>query len=400
MRHRSLLSLLVGQEELRAAGKDGHRILNICMKNRIVYRDLTLNDEGEIILWCSHYMSYILRRECDREGIKIKRTDYVGLPRLVNRYKRRAGLFIGMVLAIILILLADNYVWDIRISGNENITYSQLTDLLSDCGLRVGSKLLELDVDEIETYVTLRDKRVSWIAINIVGTHANVQIRETGEEPSENTPVKPSNLIATRDGQIEYLELFGGNPMVRVGDTVRKGDLLVSGVWDSNHYGFLITRSSGKVFAKTKREFTVSVPFEYTKKMPTERKLTEKYLIFFSKEIKLFKKGGNEGAECDTIECVSAVRYFNGDRLPIGVRSVYRIYYEEESLRYSDEEAMEIAYYRLSRLIEAELPEGQILSKRIDCEITEDEYILHCTVTAVEDIALMQEFDYSADVGN
>ena len=400
MRHRSLLSLLVGQEELRAAGNDGHRILNICMKNRIVYRDLTVNDEGELILWCSHYMSYILRRECARERVNIKRTDAVGLPRLLLCYKHRAGLFLGMLLAMVLILLADNYVWDIRISGNERVTYSQLTDVLSDCGLRVGSRLSELDVDEIETYVTLQDKRVSWIAINIVGTHANVQIRETGDEPSENIPVKPSNLIATRDGQIEYLELFGGNPVVRVGDTVRKGDLLVSGVWDSNHYGFLVTRSSGKVFAKTKREFTVTVPFEYTQKMPAERKLSEKYLIFFSKEIKLFKKGGNEGAVCDTIECVSAVRYFNGDRLPIGIRSVYNVFYEEERSRYSDEDAMNIAYYRLSRLIEAELPEGQILSKRIDCEITNSEYILHCTVTAVEDIALMQEFDYSSDVGN
>jgi similar to stage IV sporulation protein len=345
-------------------------------------------------------MSYILRRECVGEKVDIKRVRAVGLPQLLNRYKHRAGLFVGMILATVLILISDNYVWDIRISGNERVTYSQLTDVLSNCGLRVGSRLSELDVDEIETYVTLRDKRVSWIAINIVGTHANVQIRETGYESSENIPVKPSNLIAARDGQIEYLELFGGNPIVRVGDTVRKGDLLVSGVWDSNHYGFLVTRSGGKVFARTKREFTVRVPFEYTKKTPTERKLTEKYLIFFSKEIKLLKKGGNEGAVCDTIECVSAVRYFNGDRLPVGIKNVYKVFYEEESLRYSNEDAMNIAYYRLSRLIDAELPEGQILSKRIDCEITDEEYILHCTVTVIEDIAMMQEFDYLSDAGN
>ena len=141
-------------------------------------------------------------------------------------------------------------------------------------------------------------------------------------------------------------------------------------------------------------EFTVNVPFEYTQKTSVERELIEKSLIFFSKEIKVFKKGGNEGAGCDTIECVSAVRYFNGDRLPIGIKSVYRIACLEETLRYTDEEAMNIAYYRLSRLIGAELSEGQILSKQIICEMTDDEYVLHCTVTAVENIALMQEFDY------
>lgn len=400
MRHRSLHSFISGQEQLSVSGKDGHKILNICMKSRIVYRDLELNDMGEMTLWCSHYMSYLLRRECAEAGIEIRRIKAIGVPRLIVKYRSRPGFFIGMVIALMLIVISNNYVWDIRISGNESVTYSQVADLLSECGLRVGSCLNALDIDEIETYVALRDKRISWIAINIVGTHANVQIRESGEQPDEAESTKPSNLVAVRDGQIEYLEIFGGNPVVRVGDTVRKGDLLVSGVWDSNHYGFLITRSSGKVFAKTNREFTVSVPFENIKKTAVKREIIEKYLIFFSKEIKVFKKGGNDGGVCDTIERVSAVRCFDGDRLPIGVRSVYRVYYEEESFRYSDEEAMEIAYYRLSRLIEAELSESQIISKRMDCEITDSEYILHCTLTVIENIAEMQEFDYLYEKGN
>jgi similar to stage IV sporulation protein len=258
----------------------------------------------------------------------------------------------------------------------------------------VGAKISELDVDAIETRTLIECKKLSWITINIQGTYANIQIREAGKRPNEILGAKPSNLVATRDGQIDRLELFSGNAMVRHGDVVKKGDILVSGVWDSNHYGMFITRSSGKVFARTKREFRVEIPFEYERKTVKESKIKAKYLIFFSKEIKVFENAGNIGVSCDTIESVENLRFFNGDRLPMGTRTVRSISYETETLRYSEAEAIEIAYYRLREIMEAELSGAELLKKSIACEITDSAYILYCTVECIENIAEMQEFEY------
>ncbi len=400
MRHNSPFLLLLGQNEFSANTADSAAILNICMKNRTVYRDLTVNEDGRLSLWCTPLTSYILKRECSQKGIELRLEKRRGLPKLLRKQKHRWGLLLGAVLSFILILVSDNYIWDIRFEGNDAIGYRELADILNDNGLYVGSKINELDVDEIETLTLLDCDKISWIAINIIGTHANIEVRAAGEKPKEESPVKPSNLIAARDGVIDHLELFGGNAVVRAGDTVRAGDILVSGVWDSNHYGLFVTRSSGKVYARTERTFRVEIPFEYEKKVLKETKTDLKSLIFFSKEIKLFKNGGNDGSSCDTIESVNTLHLPDGSRLPLGTRTVKTLIYETSTERYTENEAMEAAYYRLARLIDQELSDGQILKKRIEYEITDDAYILICTVTAVENIAVMQEFEFSPSEGS
>ena len=82
-----------------------------------------------------------------------------------------------------------------------------------------------------------------------------------------------------------------------------------------------------------------------------------------------------------------------GARVPIGVRRVTSVAYTVSNEKYTPEEAMEIAYYRLERMIGAELPNAQLLHKKIETEIGESAYILLCTVKCVEDIAEVAEFD-------
>ncbi len=395
MRHNSIGALLVGQIKFSSDEKNSAKLLNICMRSRIVYRDLTTYG-GRVELWCSPYMSYILVSECKKAGVELKKEAERGLPTFLLRYRSRVGLLIGAILASLIIAASDDYIWDIRLEGNERVTYTELVETLRECGLYAGSRISELDVDEIETQTILSCPDISWIAVNIIGTHANVEIREVGERPLKKEEIKPSNLVAARDGVIDRVELFSGNPAVRAGDVVRAGDILASGVWDSNHYGFFVTRSSGKVYARTTRHFTVEIPLEYEKKTPNGRETASKYLIFFSKEIKLFEKGGNVGASCDTIEREDTVRLFSEARLPIGIRREERIYYSTEVCRYTENEAMELAYFKMARLIEASIGDGDVLKKAFEYEITDERYILHCTLTAIEDIALVREFEFDS----
>ena len=177
MRRSSPYLFLMGQNQLVFADSDAVRILNLCMKARIVYRDPEMTGDGRFSIWCTPFMSYALIHECRREGIEVNVCRKTGLPHLFEKYKSRVGLFLGAACAMMIMIMADDYIWDIRITGNESVSYTELITALSECGLSVGSKIRELDVDAIETRTVLECKKISWITINLQGTYANVQIR-------------------------------------------------------------------------------------------------------------------------------------------------------------------------------------------------------------------------------
>lgn len=392
MRRPSPIGFLLGRVEFRASLEDGAKLLNLFREYGIDYRDFGEDGEGGVRFTVGTVGAFMTSAVCRKRGMKIEKTGSVGMPSLFYRYRRRCGLAVGAVIAFALILLSDDYLWDIRVEGNESVTYSYVVDALAESGFRVGARLDALDIDRTETLVLIGSDEISWMSINMNGTVAEVQIREA-VTPPEKAELRPANIIAARDGQIEYFELVSGEPVVKEGSAVRKGELLVSGVRDEKSGGFTVGRAEGKVFAVTERTFSVSVPLEYERKTVAESRTVGKYVIFFAKELKIFKRDIPNGENCDTIDTASVFRFFGGARLPIGIRTEKEVYYVTSAERYSNEEAMDIAYYRLSRELERELSDACIIKKTITSELTEDAYILNCTVRCIENIGQTAEFD-------
>lgn len=392
MRRMTPFDLVFGRYGFKASLADGARLLNLFRMYGIVYRDFGEDGEGNVCFTVGLVARFEVISVCRKNRINIEKTRAFGVPHLLYSYRKRWGLAVGAIIAAFIMLVSDDYLWDIRVTGNEKLTYSYVVEALAENGFSVGSRLDGLDIDRTETLTLLNSEGISWMSINMNGTVAEVQIRESAEPP-EKTEMRPANIIAARDGQIEYFEIFSGEPAVKAGSAVRRGDLLVSGVRDRKNGGFSLTRAEGRVFALTERHFEVSVPLEYSRKTVKESRTVGKYINFFSKEIKIFKRDTPNGENCDTIDNVEVLRFFGGVKLPIGIRTVSAIISEEKTERRTDAEAMEIAYYQLSREMDRELSEAQILKKTVEFELTEDSYILRCTVRCIENIGQISEFD-------
>ena len=394
MKRPSFFAFLFGKEELRASISDAPKLLNLFMEYGVVYRDFREDGEGGVRFCLSPFSSAAVLTLCEKKKIEIERTGAAGVPRLMYKYRKRWGLAVGALFAIAIIFMSGRCLWDIRVTGNDKVTYTEVVEALAASGFSIGDRLDTLDIDRTETLVLLNSDKISWITINMTGTCAEVQIREA-ELPNEKEPTRPANIVASRDGQVEYVELFSGSAVVNEGSVVRKGDLLISGVRDSNSDGYSITRASGKVFAITEREFEIEVPFEYEKKSAGKQKNIELYITFFSKEIKIFKRNNPNSVNCDTIDMEEGFRFFGGVRLPFGVRRVVEVSTETEMGRYTDPEAMELAYYKLNREIEDTIPDAQILKKTITSEQREDALVLRCKIRCIENIGQTVEFDFS-----
>lgn len=393
----------VGYRVLSAPPAYAAALLELCRRFEMVYDDFGYTDDGGISLRMPLPAARRLEVLCVQAGIPVSRGTGGGLPFLARRLWGRAGLVVGLILGVLLLLGAQSVVWDIRISGNEQVSDRSIEETLAACGFGVGTSLRGFEADKLENDVLMRDGRLAWISVNRKGTVAYVEVREKVPRPDEGAK-EPCDIVAAHSGVIQRVELEAGNVRVAAGQTVDAGEVLVSGLYDSEQMGIRFTAAKARVFARTHRVLTVTIPLSYEQKVyaipgdggehTTKSGICqEKIVNFFGNHIKFSKKTGNPGAFCDTIESEKVYGLAGGVGFPISLRTVWYMPYTVTTATRTLQEAEELAYYELARRIAA-LPGGaELISKTITVHHGSDALTLTCTLTCIEDIGCVRPIE-------
>ncbi len=368
------------------------QLLDLCMYESIPYSDFcAYNDHVTLCFRLTAYKK--LWKQARERGIEYKIIQRRGLPFLLGRYRYRFGLYLGILLSATLIFLSQRFIWSIEVVGNESLSSHEVREVLSHHGFSVGSYIPSANTDRIENKILIESDTISWISINIIGTVAEVQIREREEPPCESVVTKPANLVAAKSGVIEDVRIFRGNTVVASGQYVKKGDLLVSGLFDSVQVGFRFTRAAGEVYARTVEEFYIEIPYEYEGKVYTGQEYSNKYLNFFDYSMNISKKGGNEGAFYDKIDIVENCDLFFGIKTPFSLRTERFLEYKTVSMTRTRSGAEELAYFELESRLAKLSEDATMLKKTVTPYAKDDRFILHCVIVLIEDIAEVSEFD-------
>ena len=96
--------------------------MNLCMQMGLQYRSFQWQEDGSIRICCSAASARRLVAACQRSGIDAKIVACRGLPRFLAQIGQRAGLMVGAVLALALIVLSGLFVWDVQVEGNVSLT--------------------------------------------------------------------------------------------------------------------------------------------------------------------------------------------------------------------------------------------------------------------------------------
>ena len=368
-------------------------LLNLCMYHCIPYSDFCAeSDRVTMVFRLAAFRQ--MKKEADTRGISYKVEKRRGLPVFLEKYKSRVGLYLGLVCAIALVLLSHRFIWEIEITGNESITSQEVVELLREHGFSVGSYIPAVNTDKIENRILIDSERISWMSINIIGTHAEVQVREYEKsKKKQEIGVIGANIVAVKSGLIEDVRVYQGNVVVSSGMYVEKGDLLVSGLYDSERVGFRYTRASGEVMARTTSEFLIEIPYEYVGFEYTGAQYYDKYLNFFDYSINISKNSGNLDVFCDKIDMVENCCLWGRIRTPFSWHTVKYSEYTEKTMYRTQAEAEELAYFELARTLSQMADDSIILRKTIVPRVNEDSFSIFCTVVAIENIAETSEFE-------
>lgn len=382
---------LGGYKCFKVKREDAPELMNICMRFGYVYRESHF-EEGALFFKVSLAVSGRLKKKCEERQIELILVREYGIPAILSRYRHRYGVAAGILLFAAIIFFSGRVVWDIRVNGNDKLSEAQVISELRACGFSIGQVRSRVDTGALENRVMIYSEDIAWISVNIVGTVAEVEIREreVGEESEEYAA---SNIVAARDGEIERFEDTRGNIILNIGERVREGELIISGLYDSQTQGIRYTNARGRVYARTERQIDIEIPLKYDKKVYTGRVFTEKYLVFFEKEIKFYGNSGNSYPSCDTIDMVEYLDILSGGELPVGIRTVKYIEYEYKAAQRTEEQAAELGFYKLRCETSALSKEAELLRKNTHTEITDTAYLIKCRIECIEDIAKSKKIE-------
>ncbi|PKR79028.1 hypothetical protein CEY16_04565 [Halalkalibacillus sediminis] len=170
---------------------------------------------------------------------------------------RMASYVLGTFFALFLLFALSNVIWKVEIVGGSPESRFEVSQLIDQLGLKQGNWVqASEDISTVEREVMNQIEKISYIGINRTGTTFLIKIKEQSinePDPDEH----PSNLIASKSGTIHSMFITNGRPLAKVNDTVKKGDILVTG--ELSEEGEDFTYSEGDILAEVWYNIDVTI---------------------------------------------------------------------------------------------------------------------------------------------
>ncbi len=380
------LHWLFGEVGLKFKNEDKQKVFLVISMIDTPFRKLEYGKEYfSIRIPLIYYKS--MRSVCESEALTFEKTKVFGIPSLIYRYRKRVGLLLGFLLASAMIWLSGKVIWCVRVEGNSTVPDKEIIDTLESLGCGVGDMYENIDFDRLHNSFLMECKDIAWIAVNMNGNHANVEVRETekGEKEEEGGFY---NIIASESGQIERIAEIEGKPVIQRFDTVVKGELLISGAISyKQETQSRFESAAGSVFAKVNRSFEVKVPVNREVRVYTGDKREENTVRFFKLRINLFRKCGISYELCDKITVYKQIHLFDTVPLPL---YLHKTVYSEYSLKntvLTEKEVRDLAIAEYRRRLTEVLGDAELISKSVTEDFDGEYFTVNCEIYCLADIA-------------
>lgn len=376
---------LFGYLYLRVSAPNPEKLLNLCAAKGIgIWR---VSVKKNIVYFKIGIQSFKKLRIYKRKiPCKIHITKKVGFPFFIARNKKRYGMLCGFALFIAIIYFMSGCVWNICINGNKNIKSSEILAALNQIGIYEGARIKNIDPEDKRNELLLAQKGLSWAAINIEGSKLTVDVSETKQvEEKENFA---SNFISVEDGIIKKIEVKNGITEVKVGDTVQKGQLLVSGIREYDDGRVSFVRSMGNIYAEVDYSFETVQPLKVTEFIKTGELEKRKILYFYGLKIPLFLGGVEQPyITVDERQKISS----GASYLPIKIIS--RRFYKTKETTYllKREQAEKRAIKNAEKKVEKLVDNGEILAKKHTAELEGENIKIKTEIKCLKDIVFEEK---------
>lgn len=366
MQLKILLSYLLGYVDVEIEGYYIERFMNLCASQNIMLWKLSYINKTILHARLIKKDFKRLRSICRKTGCVIKIKKKNGIPFILNKYKKRKIFVAFLVIVFFLTISLSGFIWNIEIIGNETILSNDILKIVNECGLNIGTWKKSINTKKIINDLRIKRDDIAWVGIEQKGTNVIIKIVEADKKPDIINEEEFCNIISDKDAMILKISAANGTPLVKEGDVVKKGDLLIGGWMDGKYTDRRYLHAQGEVQAKVwytnkqrveliemKKEETGNCEIGYSVNI-------NKFKINFYKRLSKFKN-------YDTIEENKKLSIFSNFYLPIEIIKRTNNEYKNVQIVHTIEEAKQIGVQRAEEILKKQIENNEnILNEQIN----------------------------------
>lgn len=376
------LLFMKGYYSILVSGYGAERFINLCKVKNIYLWDLQMS-HNEFCMKIAKADYESLDEIVNKTGVKVDILQKYGLPFLLMGKNNRIFYMVFLCLAITLVFVTNLFVWEIEYEGNYSITKEQLGDFLKEYDVDEGMPKSKVSYEILEENLRKEFPIIKWCSVALSGNTLFVRIEENSllkEDEQVSMDFVYSDIVAEEDGIVKSLMVRNGLAMVKIGDTVTKGQILVTGavpIYDDSLFikAYHYYDADADITIETNMSYEESLDEIYLKKEYTGRSRETSYIKIKNTDIHLpFQPGF---AYYDTYTTTHQLSFFKSLNLPVyyGIHEAREYYLVEQ--KYTEEEVVEIFNKKLSNYYASLSEKGvQILEKDVKIEHNANKWII------------------------
>ena len=366
----------LGVVRVRLISADVNKTLENIGKSGMILRSLRIKDGLTAEFRVQKSELRTLNRLAQQRGDQIEIISHEGIYWGIRHLIRRPIMVAGVLILLILTLWLPSRVLFLQVEGNSSVPTRLILEAAGECGIGFGAKSRDVRSERMKNALLQRIPTLQWAGINTDGCVATISVREKTVHMQEDVRYPVSSMVAVRDGYITQMTVTAGSPGCKVGQSVEKGQVLISAYTDCGTH-LRADRAEGEVFANTKHGITAVTPVKSVMK-GEQRRVEQRFGILFGKKlINLSKGSGIWGQECDRIKSVHYITLPGGFRFPVGIVTETVVYYDTSESDVSQPEAEEELIHQAEHYLIQNMIAGKIEKSVTTCRIESENYILN-----------------------
>ena len=329
-----LMNYIFGYISISVEGYFIERFINICISKKILLWNLKRTKSTFLYANVGIKDFKKMRKIASITKCRIKLKKKKGLPFIMNKYRKRKIFFILLIVLISFIFGISNFVWNIQIEGNYNIVTEDIMLNLEENGLKIGTLKPKINTQKIIQNIRLKRNDIAWIGIELKGTNAIVKIVEADKKPEINVQ--------------------NGTAVVKIGDIVKEGDVLVNGWLEGKYTGTRYVHAKAEIEAKVWYSGKKEMNLTQTKNEETGNKKSSYGIKINNFKIN-FPKGVSNFEKYDTINETKKLKIFSNFYFPIEFTKTTYKELKGSTITYTIDEAKEILLKELENEIKSKI---------------------------------------------